>query len=56
MCLCVCACNLKWRCAYKDLVGQTEEMRPLATPRRRWTDIIRIDLQEVGWGMDWIDM
>jgi len=36
-------------------VGKPEDMRPLAVPRRRWKDNIRIDLQEVGWGKDWID-
>jgi hypothetical protein len=36
-------------------VGKPEEMRPLAKPRRRWTDNIRIHFLEVGWDMDWID-
>jgi len=36
-------------------VGKSEEKRPLARPRRRWEDNMKIDLQEVGWGMDWID-
>jgi hypothetical protein len=31
-------------------------MRPLARPRRRWVDKIKIDLREIGWdSMDWID-
>ena len=35
--------------------GKTEEMRPLGKPRHRWTDINKLDLQEVGCGgMDWI--
>jgi hypothetical protein len=25
-------------------------------PRRRWEDIIKMDLQEVRWGMVWIDL
>jgi len=25
-------------------------MRPLARPRHRWEDRIKMDLQEVGWG------
>jgi hypothetical protein len=29
--------------------------RPLGGPRRRW-DNIKMDLQEAGWGMDWIDL
>ena len=36
-------------------MGKPEDMRQLAVPRRRWKDNIRIDLQEVGWGKDWID-
>jgi hypothetical protein len=28
---------------------------PLGRPRRRW-DNIKMDLQEVGWGMDWIKL
>jgi len=55
VCVCVCVCSLKWRGAYKDLVGKPEEIRPLAIPRPRWADNIRIVLQEVAWGMDWID-
>lgn len=35
-------------------MGKPEELKPLAITRRRWTDNIRIDLPEVGWGMDWI--
>ena len=39
------------------LVGKPEGKRPLGTPRRRWEDNIKTDLQEVGCGgMDWIDM
>ena len=33
-----------------------EGKRPLRRPMRRWKDNIEMDLQEVGWGMDWIDM
>jgi hypothetical protein len=38
------------RGAYRVLVGTPEGRRPLGRPRRRWEDIIKIDLQEVGWG------
>ena len=34
--------------------GRSEGKRPLARPRRRWEDSIRLDLQEVGWRMGWI--
>ena len=36
------------------LVGKPEGKRPLGRPRRRWEDNIKMDLQEVGWGIDWI--
>ena len=39
------------------LVGKPERKRPLGSPRRKWEDNIKIDLQEVGCGgMDWIDL
>jgi hypothetical protein len=44
------------RGAYKILVGRPEGRRPLGRPRRRWEDNIKMDLQEVGWGMDWIEL
>jgi len=34
-------------------VGKPEGKRPLGRPRRRWADNIRMDLQEVGCGLDW---
>jgi hypothetical protein len=41
---------------YRDLVGKPEGKRPLGTPRRKWEDNIKMDLQEVGCGcMDWIE-
>jgi hypothetical protein len=43
--------------AYRVLVGRPEGRRPLGSPRRRWEDNIKMDLQEVGWGgVDWTDM
>jgi hypothetical protein len=44
------------RIAYRILVGRPEGMRPLGRPRRRFEDNIKMDLQEVGWGMDWIEL
>jgi hypothetical protein len=29
--------------------GETEGKRPLARPRRRWEDSIKMDLQGMGW-------
>jgi hypothetical protein len=31
-------------------VEKPEGRRPLARPRSRWEDTIKIDFQEVGWG------
>jgi hypothetical protein len=44
------------RGAYRILVGRPEGRRPLGRPRRRWEDNTKTDLQEVGWGMDWIEL
>jgi hypothetical protein len=41
----------EWRVAHRILVGKIERR-----PRRRWEDNIKMDLKEVGWGMDWIDL
>ena len=41
---------------YRGLVGKPEGKRPLWRPRRRWEDNIKMDLQEVGCGMDWIKL
>ena len=43
------------RGVYRILVGKPEGKRPLGKPRRRWVNIIRMYLREVGCGyMDWI--
>jgi hypothetical protein len=45
------------RNAYRILVGKPEGKAPLARPRRRWMDNIKMNLREIGWvGMDWIDL
>jgi hypothetical protein len=44
------------RGAYRILVGRPEGRRPLGRPRRRRKDNIKMDIQEVGWGMDWIEL
>ena len=36
------------RGAYRVLVGKHEGKRPLGRRRRRWEDIIKMDLQKVG--------
>jgi hypothetical protein len=44
------------RNAYRLLVGMPEGKRPLERPRRMRVDNIRMDLEEVGWGDDWIGL
>jgi hypothetical protein len=44
------------RFAYRILVGRPEGRRPLGKLRRRWKDNIKMYLQDVGWGMDWIEL
>jgi hypothetical protein len=46
----------KKRGAYKILVGRPEGKRLLGRPRSRSEDNLKMDLQEVGWGMDWIEL
>jgi hypothetical protein len=49
--------NGEKRNAYRLLVGEPEGKKPLARPRRRWVDSIRMDLGEVGRGdVDWIGL
>jgi len=38
------------------LVGKPEGKRPLGRPRRRWEVNIKMDLQEVGGGADWMEL
>jgi hypothetical protein len=40
--------------AYRILVGRPEGR--LGRPRRRWRDNIKMDLQEVGFGINWIEL
>jgi hypothetical protein len=42
--------------AYRILVGTPEGRRPLGRPRRRLEDNLKTNLQEVGRGMDWIEL
>jgi len=40
----------KRTCAYRALVENPEENRPLRRPRRKWENNVKMDLHEVGWG------
>jgi hypothetical protein len=44
------------RVAYRAVVGKPEGRRTLGRPKRRWEGNIKMDLREVGWGMDWINL
>jgi hypothetical protein len=39
------------RGAQRVMVEKPEKRKPLGRPRRRWENI-KMDLQEVGWGLD----
>jgi hypothetical protein len=39
------------RGVYRVLLGKPEGKKPLGRPRRRWEDKVKMDLQEVGWGV-----
>ena len=45
------------RGVHRVLVEKPEGKRPLWRPRRRWEDISKMDLQEVGGGCgDWMEL
>jgi hypothetical protein len=44
------------RDACRIFVGKPEGREPFGRPRRRWEDNIKMDLQDVGWDMDWIEL
>jgi hypothetical protein len=46
----------EWRGVHRVLVGKPERKRPLGRPRHRWEDNIKMDLQEVGGGGDWMEL
>jgi len=49
--------HIRERRGVDGLVGKPEGKRPLARPRHRWEDIIKMDLQEVRCeGMDWMKL
>jgi hypothetical protein len=52
------ACSTHWtgRGEYRALVGKSVGKRPLGSLRRRWEYNITMDLYEVGWRHDWIDL
>jgi hypothetical protein len=50
-------CMAERRGVYEVLKGKPEGKRLLGSPRRRWEDSIKMDLQELGCGsIDWIEL
>jgi len=49
-------CMGEGRGVHRVLVGKPEEKRPLGRLRRRWEDNIKMHLQEVGGGGDWMEV
>jgi hypothetical protein len=39
------------KCTYRILVGRDDGKRSLGRPTRRWENNIKMDLQEVEWGV-----
>jgi hypothetical protein len=39
------------RDAYRILVGRPDRRKQIGRSRRRWEDNIKMDLQQVGWGL-----
>jgi hypothetical protein len=46
----------EWRGVHRVLVGKPKGKRSLGRPRRRWEDNIKMYLQEVGGGGDWMEL
>ena len=44
------------RGVHRVIVGKPEGKRSSGRPRRRWEDNNKMDLQEVGWGGDWMEL
>ena len=51
------ACSMRERVgAYRVLAEKPEGWRLRGRRRRRWEDYVEMDVQEVGWGVDWINL
>jgi hypothetical protein len=51
------ACMREGRNVYRVLVANPEGKRLLERPRRRWEDVIKMDLRDIGWGdVEWIHL
>jgi hypothetical protein len=50
------ACMRARRGVYMIFMGKAKRKSPVGRPGNRWEDNIKIYLQEVGWGLDWISL
>jgi hypothetical protein len=50
------ACMGEGRGVHRVLLGKPEGKRPFGRPRGRWEDNIKMDLQEVEEGGDWMEL
>ena len=50
------ACMGEGRGVHRVLVGKPKGKRPLGRPRLRWENNIKMDLQDVGGGGDWMEL
>jgi hypothetical protein len=41
---------------YEVLVVKSKGKRPFRRLRHRWDDGIKMDLSEIGWGLEWIQL
>jgi hypothetical protein len=44
------------RHVYRVLVGKLKGKKSLGRSRRRWENGIKMDLMEIGWGVEWIHL
>jgi hypothetical protein len=50
------ACGTNGRGEYRGLVCKSEGKNSLRRPRPSWEGNITMNLQEVEWDMDWVDL
>jgi hypothetical protein len=50
------ACKGEERKVYGVFVEKSEGKKPLGKPRRTWEDGIRMDIREISWGVEWIQL
>jgi hypothetical protein len=41
---------------YRVLLENVKGKRPLERPRNRWEDGITVDVREIGWDIEWIQL